>query len=169
MGYNTGMNKHHPVRWSRLGVAMWAGLVLLAWQAGGAQRPAAPSLAESAPAPGAASAPVTQPDLTLTIWHINDVHGQTDRYPLLASLLGRVRPADPNRLDLLVHAGDEFSKGDELNRQIQERFAEILPFIPLMSPGGSFAYRSADYGGWVYTMGTGIMTAWSFLPVDAAK
>ena len=52
--------------------------------------------------------------VTLTIWHINDAHGQTDRYPLLATLLGTLRPADPDRTDLLVHAGDEFSKGDPL-------------------------------------------------------
>ena len=48
-------------------------------------------------------------------------------------------------------------------QQIQERFAGQLPFIPLMSPSGNFAYRPADYDGWVYVKSTGIMTAWSFL------
>ncbi|HJW90869.1 MAG TPA: hypothetical protein VJ436_09560, partial [Anaerolineales bacterium] len=55
----------------------------------------------------------------------------------------------------------------ELNEQIQARFAEILPFIPLMSPGGNFAYRPEAYDKWVYVKGTGIMTAWSFLPAEA--
>lgn len=53
---------------------------------------------------------------------------------------------------------------EELNRLIQERFAEVLPFIPLMSPGGNFAYRPEIYDQWVYVRGTGIMTSWSFLP-----
>jgi peptide/nickel transport system substrate-binding protein len=52
----------------------------------------------------------------------------------------------------------------ELNQAIQTRFAEFLPFIPLMSPGGNFAYRPESYDQWVYVRGTGIMTAWSFLP-----
>ena len=51
---------------------------------------------------------------------------------------------------------------------IQERFAEVLPFIPLYSPGGNFAYRPSAYDGWAYTRGTGIMTVWSFLPAGAA-
>lgn len=58
---------------------------------------------------------------------------------------------------------------EALNRQMQERFAEVLPFVPLMSPGGNFAYRPEAYDGWVYMKGTGIMTAWSYLPEDAAK
>ena len=58
---------------------------------------------------------------------------------------------------------------EELNRLIQERLAVVLPFIPLMSPGGNFAYRPAAYDGWVYVKGTGIMTVWSFLPANAAQ
>lgn len=61
------------------------------------------------------------------------------------------------------------ARQEELNRLIQERFAEFLPFIPLMSPGGNFAYRPADYDGWVYVKGTGIMTAWSFLSPEAGQ
>ena len=59
------------------------------------------------------------------------------------------------------------SKTEDLAKQIQERIAENLPFIPLMSPGGNFAYRPAAYDGWVYMKGTGIMTIWSFLPESA--
>ena len=61
------------------------------------------------------------------------------------------------------------ARQEALSRLIQERFAKVLPFIPIMSPSGNFAYRPADYDGWVYVKGTGIMTAWSFLPADAAK
>ena len=61
------------------------------------------------------------------------------------------------------------ARRDELNRLIQERFAQVLPFIPLMSPAGNFAYRPDAYDGWVYTNGTGIMAAWSFLPPEAAS
>jgi peptide/nickel transport system substrate-binding protein len=61
------------------------------------------------------------------------------------------------------------ARQEELSQQIQERFAEILLFIPLMSPDGNFAYRPNDYDGWVYVKGTGIMTAWSYLPASAAE
>jgi peptide/nickel transport system substrate-binding protein len=56
---------------------------------------------------------------------------------------------------------------EELSGQLQERFAENLPFIPLMAPDGIFAYRPERYDGWVYMKGTGIMTVWSFLPAGA--
>jgi peptide/nickel transport system substrate-binding protein len=55
----------------------------------------------------------------------------------------------------------------DLGEQIQQRIAENLPFIPLMSPGGNFAYRPAAYDSWVYMKGTGIVTVWSFLPEGA--
>jgi hypothetical protein len=55
-----------------------------------------------------------------------------------------------------------------LSVEIQARIAEALPFIPLMSPSGNFAYRPADYDGWVYVRGTGIMSFWSFLPPEAS-
>jgi peptide/nickel transport system substrate-binding protein len=73
-------------------------------------------------------------------------------------------------LDLLV---EEFvvtvdqARSNELSDLIQERIAQNLPFIPLMSPGGNFAYRPAAYDGWVYTRGTGIVTIWSFMPEGA--
>ncbi len=79
--------------------------------------------------------------------------------------------SDPE-LDALVTellATADPARQDELSKQIQERFAEVLPFIPLMSPGGNFGYRPADYDGWVYMNGTGIMPSWSFLPADASK
>ncbi|HEX6270317.1 MAG TPA: ABC transporter substrate-binding protein [Anaerolineales bacterium] len=71
-----------------------------------------------------------------------------------------------NLLEEFVSSTDP-ARTEELSRQIQERFAENLPFIPLMSPGGNFAYRPAAYDGWVYMKGTGIMTIWSFLPEGA--
>ena len=57
-------------------------------------------------------------------------------------------------------AGD---RSDELSTAIQERFVEVLPFIPLMSPAGNFAVDTAAYDGWVYMRGNGIMTPWSFV------
>jgi peptide/nickel transport system substrate-binding protein len=59
------------------------------------------------------------------------------------------------------------ARTEELSQQLQERFAENLPFIPLMASNGVFAYRPAAYDGWVYMKGTGIMTVWSFLPEGA--
>ena len=67
---------------------------------------------------------------------------------------------------LLVSSTDP-AQTEDLSQQVQARFAENLPYIPLMSPGGNFAYRPAAYDGWVYLKGTGIMTVWSFLPEGA--
>ena len=61
------------------------------------------------------------------------------------------------------------AKTEDLSKEVQERIAENLPFIPLMSPGGNFAFRPASYDGWVYLKGTGIMTIWSFLPEGAQE
>ena len=74
--------------------------------------------------------------------------------------------ADPE-LDALMAeyvANIDPERTEALNVAIQERIAERLPWIPLMSPGGNFAYRPELYDGWVYMTGTGIMTPWSFLP-----
>jgi peptide/nickel transport system substrate-binding protein len=57
----------------------------------------------------------------------------------------------------------------ELSRRFQERFVEIIPWVPLASPNGNFAYVPADYDGWVYVNGSGIMTVWSFLPAGAGE
>ncbi len=59
------------------------------------------------------------------------------------------------------------TKSDQLANQLQQRFAENLPWVPLMSPNGNFAYRAAAYDGWQYMLGTGIVTVWSFLPKGA--
>jgi peptide/nickel transport system substrate-binding protein len=64
-------------------------------------------------------------------------------------------------------SNSDSSKTEDLAKQIQESLATNLPFIPLMSPGGNFAYRPAAYDGWVYMKGTGIMAVWSFLPASA--
>jgi len=64
-------------------------------------------------------------------------------------------------------SGTDPVRTEELSKQIQQRIAENLPFIPLMSPGGNFAYQPAAYDDWVYMKGTGIVTIWSFLPEGA--
>ena len=71
--------------------------------------------------------------------------------------------------DLLAQfvSNTDATKTEDISKQIQERIATNLPFIPLMSPGGNFAYRPAAYDGWVYMKGTGIVTIWSFLPEGA--
>lgn len=80
-----------------------------------------------------------------------------------ANLTGTSDP-ELDKLTGELVANPDPARQAELNQQVQERFVEFVPFIPLMSPGGNFAYRAAAYDGWVYTRGTGIMTVWSFLP-----
>lgn len=76
---------------------------------------------------------------------------------------------DPELDDLVgqLTSNTDPSKTEGIGQQVQERFTENLPYIPLMSPGGNFAYRPAAYDGWVYLKGTGIVTIWSFLPEGA--
>ncbi|MCB9134554.1 MAG: ABC transporter substrate-binding protein [Anaerolineales bacterium] len=71
-------------------------------------------------------------------------------------------------MDQFVSLSD-LSQVNSLSTQFQERFVEIIPWIPLMSPNGNFAYNPSDYDGWVYLKGNGIMSVWSFLPPEASQ
>ena len=73
--------------------------------------------------------------------------------------------ADPVLDELMAEyvSNPDPERTEELNVAIQERIAENLPWLALMSPGGNFAYRPEAYDDWVYLRGTGIMTIWSFL------
>lgn len=85
-----------------------------------------------------------------------------------ANLTGVADPEMDTLLEALSSNPDQ-AAADDASRAIQERIAETLPFIPLMSPGGNFAYRHDAYDGWVYMNGTGIVSSWSFLPENAAE
>ena len=84
------------------------------------------------------------------------------------NLTGICDPELDQLVEQLVSSTDPETTED-VSQQLQNRFAENLPYIPLMSPGGNFAYRPAAYDGWVYMKGTGIMTIWSFLPEGAQE
>ena len=77
--------------------------------------------------------------------------------------------ADPTLDELMAEyvTNPDPARTQELSVAIQERLAENLPLIPLMSPDGHFGYRAEAYDDWVYVRGTGIMTVWSFLSADA--
>lgn len=79
--------------------------------------------------------------------------------------------ADPEMDALLADLGSSADEAaaDAASQAIQERIAATLPYVALMSPGGNFAYRPEAYDGWVYMNGTGIMSAWSFLPENASE
>jgi 2',3'-cyclic-nucleotide 2'-phosphodiesterase (5'-nucleotidase family) len=82
-----------------------------------------------APAPDAATAQAAPAAETvdLTLLHINDVHGQTEPttlgpnrsiggYARLSTLVQETRAEKKGTRVLLVHAGDELSRGDDLTR-----------------------------------------------------
>ncbi len=77
--------------------------------------------------------------------------------------------ADPVLDELTAEyvAQSDPARTEELSVLIQERLAENLPWVPLMSPAGHFGYRPEAYDDWEYVTGTGIMTFWSFLPPEA--
>ncbi len=122
---------------------------------------------------------VPDPDYDLAIWGWSSgpqfqrgfirflTHGDLENVGW-ANLTGMSFPELDALTDEYVSNPDPVRQ-EELNQQIQEFLAENLPFISLMSPGGNFAYRPADYDGWVYVKGTGIMTAWSYLPPETSQ
>ena len=73
--------------------------------------------------------------------------------------------ADPVLDELMAEyvSNPDPERTEELALLIQERIAENLPFIALMSPSGNFAYRPAEHDGWTYVRGTGIAPVWSYL------
>jgi peptide/nickel transport system substrate-binding protein len=77
--------------------------------------------------------------------------------------------ADPELDELMAEyvSNPDPERTEELALQIQERIADNLPFIPLMSPSGNFGYRPSAYDGWSYMKGTGIMPVWSYFPEEA--
>lgn len=85
-----------------------------------------------------------------------------------ANLTGVADPEMDALLEQLTTAPDQ-AAADAASEAIQARLAETLQFIPLMSPGGNFAYRPEAYNEWVYMNGTGIMSNWSFLPENAGE
>ncbi|MBP8947527.1 MAG: ABC transporter substrate-binding protein [Candidatus Promineofilum sp.] len=85
-----------------------------------------------------------------------------------ANLTGVADPEMDALLTALSTSAGE-AEADAASKALQERIAATLPYVPLMSPGGNFAYRPEAYDGWVYMNGTGIMSAWSFLPANAAE
>lgn len=85
-----------------------------------------------------------------------------------ANLTGVADPEMDALLEGLTSSADQ-AAADASSQAIQQRIAETLPFIPLMSPGGNFAYRPEAYDGWVYMNGTGIVSNWSFLPENASE
>lgn len=71
----------------------------------------------------AASKPAPRPDeLTITVLHVNDVHGQTQSrngrggYARLATAVQDIRKDSKSGQVLLLHAGDEISRGDGLTQ-----------------------------------------------------
>lgn len=83
-----------------------------------------------------------------------------------ANLTGVADPEMDALLEQLTSSPDQ-ATADATSQAIQERIAETLPFIALMSPAGNFAFRPEAYDEWVYMNGTGIMSNWSFLAENA--
>lgn len=116
--------------------------VALAACAPAAALPACDERPPASPPTAPAGAPAA---LTLTVLHVNDIHGKTEPYRLdgksvggysrLATAVAQVRPSAgsgrPEALEgracrdanlvLLLHAGDEFSRGDGLTRRTRGR------------------------------------------------
>lgn len=76
--------------------------------------------------------------------------------------------SDPQSDDLaeqLLTTADEDQR-TEVAHQLQARFAETLPLVPLLYANGAYAYQSEVFGDWVTITGQGPMTKLSFIPSD---
>jgi 2',3'-cyclic-nucleotide 2'-phosphodiesterase (5'-nucleotidase family) len=99
--------------------------------------------------------------INITILHVNDIHGHTEPrtvdgksvggYARLSTYVDEVRngAGDPSAKHpmLLVHAGDEFSRGDELTRAtLGEANVSIMNFIKFdfWTPGNGEYYDGMD-------------------------
>lgn len=86
-----------------------------------------------------------------------------------AAITGYSNPA----FDALAEAGTTASDEErkQLTAQMQEILATDVPSMALWYRDGDWAYRPADYDGWVEDPGQGILTKRSFLPeyVEAAR
>ncbi|MCU0522724.1 MAG: peptide ABC transporter substrate-binding protein [Anaerolineae bacterium] len=80
-----------------------------------------------------------------------------------ANLTGMVDAELEQLVNQYLRAGTA-TEQELLSTSIQERFSEVLPMIPLMSPTSTFAYVPDKYQGWATMTGVGIGTVWSFLP-----
>lgn len=72
-------------------------------------------------------------------------------------------PTSDQLADELLATLDDAER-TEVAGQLQERFAETAPFVPLLYPNGVYAYQSNVFGDWRSITGIGPMTKLSFIP-----
>jgi 2',3'-cyclic-nucleotide 2'-phosphodiesterase (5'-nucleotidase family) len=125
-------------------------------------RPMAPASSPTSPAatatsPGNGNRAAAGDAVTLTILHVNDIHGHTEPYMLsgksvggysrLSTLVANFRESRDANLILLLHAGDEFSRGDLLTtRTLGAANIRLLNFLHLdaWTPGNGEYYIGID-------------------------
>lgn len=74
--------------------------------------------------------------------------------------------ADPTTDEIAERLLTSLDEDDRLQaaHELQERFAETAPFVPLLYPNGVYAYRSQVFDDWRSITGIGPMTKLSFIP-----
>ncbi|HEX2973254.1 MAG TPA: metallophosphoesterase, partial [Tepidisphaeraceae bacterium] len=92
-------------------------------------------------------------ELRITFLHVNDVHGQLEPttqgrhsiggYARLSTAISRIRQTHPTDKLFLIHAGDEFSRGDELTAQsVGSANIELMNYLrfDIWTPGNGDFY-----------------------------
>ena len=118
-------------------------------------------------------------DYQATIWHWS-IYPMVNRWatPMLwdprfdgigwANISGYTNP-ELQTLDDIFLTSPSPEKQREAELKIFDIIAEDVPFVPLFTPAGVFAYRNTKYKHAAYLLGTGIHNRWSFLPDSAWK
>lgn len=83
------------------------------------------------------------------------------------NVTGFVDPQSDELANALTTTLDEEER-TQVAYDLQERFAEMVPFVPLLYPNGAYAYNSEVFGDWRSITGQGPMTKLSFIP-DAGQ
>jgi 2',3'-cyclic-nucleotide 2'-phosphodiesterase (5'-nucleotidase family) len=144
--------------WGLCLVAIAVAAVLAALPALTPPGPHASEKPAAAPPPQAApSAADGNSVVTITVLHVNDVHGQTEPhnwggrniggYSRLSTLVAHFRSAGDANLVLLLHAGDELSRGDDLTRKTFGRANfQIMNFLRFdaWTPGNGDFYDGTE-------------------------
>lgn len=81
------------------------------------------------------------------------------------NITGFSDPESDELAEQLLSTADEDDRA-QVAQDMQVRFAETMPFVPLLYANGAYAYQAEVFSDWVSITGQGPMTKLSFIPAN---